>query len=177
MTGPTSSKGEKKMGAGHKTLMDVAQGLHDLCMMLEDSGTDDPSIMKYCMKKCKKFKEEAGELKARAEKHMSKLNEDEKEDQDEDEDPMDEDDYEPTAEEKAIQVDDKGVIITKSFPEWEPRRMTFANLTPITPETPAPIPEPSPIHRKAMTKVGKRINKSVETLSQLLDAAIANGKL
>lgn len=177
----TSLMGGEKMGAGHQALMDAAQALHDICERLENNGSDDLSIRKYCKKMCSKLEDIAGDIKARAEKHKTKLDGAEKADASEDdEDPMDEDDYEPSKEEKAIETNPDGVILTKAFPDWKPRRMTFKDILPEVPVATDLSPQ-EPVVTKAQRKATKlannRLAKSINGLNQLLDAALANGRL
>lgn len=166
----STSSSDKKMGAGHQTLMNAAQGLKDICSQLMDNGSDDLSLRKYCKKMCTKLEDLAGDMKARAEKHKSKIDGAETTDN---EDPMNEDDYEPSTEEKAITVDAVGAIITKSFPDWKPRRMTMANLVEVvSPAIPATDPAVDPETAQAALK---RLSKVFKKVQPLLDAAVANG--
>lgn len=169
-----------KMSAGHQALMNAVQGLSDICEQLSNNGSDDLSIRRFCKKMCMKLKDFAGDIKARAEKHKAKLDmaDPDKDGDDDTDDPMDEEDYTPSTEEKAITLDDKGCIITKAFPEWKPRRMTFADLAPApVVETPAPTPAPAVRPNKAEVKANRRLAKSFDNLSVLLDAAISNGRV
>lgn len=184
-SGSSSAESGAKMGAGHRALMNFVQGLHDICERVESEGgeSDDLSIRKFVKKLCAKGKDLAGDAKARAEKHKAKLDKAGADDEDDD-DPMDEDDYTPSTEEKAIETTADGAIITKAFPDWTPRRMTAADIVLVSPETPATPATPGeqgPVitkaERKALAAANKRLAKSFQGLSQLLDAAIANGKM
>lgn len=168
--------GGPKMGAGHRAMINFSQGLNDLCTRIEEEGaeSDDLSVRKYIRKVCAKAKDLAGDVLARAEKHASKLNGNEKDD---DDNPMDEDDYSPSAEEKAINTDAEGFIVVKSFPNWKPRRMTFKDIAetpaiPATPETKSIEDTVSPEEEK---RARKRLRKAMAQVQPLLEAAQANG--
>lgn len=177
----TSTPGGK-LGAGHQTALDISQGLMDLCKRAEENNSDDLSLRKFFKKLCGKMKDIAGEIKARAEKHKGKIDAHDKgEDTDDDTDPMDEDDYEPSMEEKAIELDPEGVIIVKSF-DWKPRRMSFANLVPVDANPTPAVPAPPAVTvdrklKKVELKAHAKLAASIDALNQLVEAAAANGRL
>lgn len=165
-----------KMGAGHRAMMNFVQGLNDLCTRLEDEGaeSDDISIRKFIKKACAKAKDMAGDVMARAEKHQAKLGDRQ---DDDDINPMDEDDYEPSTEEKAITVDKDGYVVVKSFPDWKPRRMSLENIveTPTGDATTKSVGEfASP---EEELRAVKRLKRAIKKAQPLLDAASANGLL
>lgn len=163
------------MGAGHTALMDAVQGLSDICSNLSGNKSDDLSLRKFAKKVCEKLKGIAGDIKARAEKHKAKL--DSSESTDDDTDPMDEDDYEPTVEEKAIETNAEGAVITKAFPDWKPRRMTFTNLAPVTAPEPTQIKAPveDTVSPEEERKALKRLHRAIKKAQPHLEAAAANG--
>lgn len=172
----TDDPNKPKMGAGQRAMMNFVQGLMDCCKRLEEEGSlsDDLSIRKYCKKVCEKVKNGiAGEVKARAEKHKARLD-----GAGGDEDPMDEDDYEPSAEEKAIELDDKGVIVTKAFPEWKPVRMKLENIVPVTtPAQTVQTPAVETVSPEQEAAALKRMRRAIKKVQPYLDAAAANGLL
>lgn len=154
-----------------KVLLWAAQALTDVAAETERLGaaSDNKSARRFVKKKAQMLREEAGDLKARAEKIKATF--------DDDEDDDDIEDYEPTVEEKAFTTDATGAIILKSF-DWKPQRMTLKNLEPAPVTEPAvgatTAPSPLPPENKAMNR---RLNKSLKALTALLDAALANGKI
>lgn len=178
--GTSEQTGKGKLGAGHQTALDIAQGLMDLCKRSEENGSDDLSLRKFFKKLCGKMKDMAGEIKARAEKHKGKIDAHDKGEDTDDEDPMDEDDYEPSAEEKAIELNSDGIIIVKSF-DWKPRRMSISNLAPVVETSPTPevptVPKRTKKEKKEDDAATARLAQSFDQLSQLLNAGLANGVL
>lgn len=163
---------------GCRAFYNTAQCLLDIANCLEtDAGeSDDLSVRKFAKKEAARLKEEAAVFKARAEKLRSKLSGAEL-----DED-WDDEDAELSMEEKAITVADDGAIIVKAFPDWKPRRMTIANLspaqspTPSSPETPTVSPEEQIILDTQMKVLNKALRQRARIAKELMEAAIANGR-
>lgn len=166
---------------GCRALYNTAQGLIDLARCLESDGgeSDDLSVRKFSAKGAAALKDLASTYKARAEKLKAKLSGAES-----DED-WDDEDADLSIEEKAVECADDGAIIIKSFPDWKPRRMTFANLVP-TPSTPA-VPsasgeatisaEEQAILDAQMQVLNKAIRKKTRMAKELMEAGIANGRI
>jgi len=168
-----------KPNGGHQTALNIIQGLMDLCKQAENNGSDDLSFRRYFKRLCGKMKDLAGDIKARAEKHKGKLDAHDKgAAADDDTDPMDEDDYKPSMEEKAIEVDADGAIIVKSFPDWKPRRMTFANIVDAS-TAPAPVPAVTVKSKPSKEEklLNQRLTEALNALTPLLEAGAANGVL
>jgi hypothetical protein len=153
---------------GCRALFNAAQMLMDGASTLEEDAakSDNNSVRKYAKKKAAKMRDEAGDMKARAEKLKATF------DTDDDTDAMDNDDYEPSTEEKAIQVDTDGAIIVKSFPNWKPVRLKLSNIV----DTPIAVTEvKAEVDPEEERAVMKRLKKAMKKVQPYLEAASHNG--
>lgn len=163
---------------GCRAFYNTAQCLLDIANCLEtDAGeSDDLSVRKFAKKEAARLKEEAAVFKARAEKLRSKL-------EGKDEDDWDDEDAELSVEEKAITVADDGALVIKAFPDWKPRRMTIANLSPVetptpaSPETPTVSPEEQVVLDAQYKVLVKALRQKARMAKELMEAAIANGRI
>ena len=163
---------------GCRAFYNTAQSLLDIanCLEIDAGESDDLSVRKFAKKEATRLKEEAAVFKARAEKLRSKL-------EGKDEDDWDDEDAELSVEEKAITVADDGALVIKAFPDWKPRRMTIANLspvetpTPVSPETPTVSPEEQVVLDAQYKVLVKALRQKARMAKELMEAAIANGRI
>lgn len=164
---------------GCRAFYNTAQCLLDIASCLEtDAGeSDDLSVRKFAKKEAERLREEAAVFKARAEKLRSKL-------EGKDEDDWDDEDMELSTEEKAITCADDGALVIKSYPDWKPRRMTIANLSPAepapqatSPEQPALSPEEQVVLDAQYKVLVKALRHKARIAKELMEAAIANGRI
>lgn len=164
---------------GCRAFYNTAQCLLDIASALEtDAGeSDDLSVRKFAKREAERLREEAAIFKARAEKLRSKL-------EGKDEDDWDDEDLELSIEEKAINCADDGTLIIKSFPDWKPRRMTIANLSPAeptpqssSPEQPTISPEEQVVLDAQYKVLVKALRQKARIAKELMEAAIANGRI
>ncbi len=117
-----------------KAMYDGAQSLLDLCAMIESQMQQSEHLpaRKYATKVCADLKKTADEVQAMGDKIAKELSgevyDEEEPDGDEDGEDTDSDgDGEPV---DAVETDDDGTIINKSFPNYKPRRFKVSDLGP-----------------------------------------------
>ena len=121
--GPVEAPPASDMKPTPAALFQLAQGLMDLCDQADAMGEAGEHVkgLKLLKKHCEALKNMAAKVKADAETVAADVGGGEMAD-----------DYETPDEPEAVETDDEGVMVSKSFGGWRPERAVFKKAAPWT---------------------------------------------